>query len=75
MLDLTLNVGPYSVKEAYTAVGPSRFTIGTDGPFDLSEIKDPIVRALTGDDQEAYELIMGGNIAKYLGIPKIKLED
>ena len=75
MLDRTLNVGPYSVKEAYAAVGPSRFTIGTDGPFDLSEIKDPIVRALTGDDQEAYELIMGGNIAKYLGIPKIKLED
>ncbi len=73
MLDLTLNVGPYSVKEAYKACGPTRFTIGTDGPFDLAEIKYPIVRALTGDDQEAYELIMGGNIAKYMGIPKIDL--
>lgn len=75
LLDLTLNVGPYSVKEAYKACGPSKFTIGTDGPFDLAEIKDPIVRALTGDDQEAYQLIMGGNLAKYLGIPKIPVEE
>ncbi len=74
MLDLTLNVGPYSVKDAYKACGPSKFTIGTDGPFDLAEIKDPIVRALTGDDEEAYQLIMGGNIAKYLDIPKIPVE-
>ena len=73
MLDLTLNVGPYSVKDAYKARGPTKFTIGTDGPFDLSEIKDPIVRTLTGDDDEAYELIMGGNIAKYMGIPKIDI--
>lgn len=73
MLDLTLNVGPYSVQEAYDACGAGKFTIGTDGPFDLVEIKDPIVRALTGDDQEAYELIMGGNLAKYLGIPKIDI--
>ncbi len=75
MLDLTLNVGPYSVAEAYKECGPSRFSIGTDGPFDLVEIKDPIVRALTGDDEEAYQLIMGGNIAKYLGIPKIQYEE
>lgn len=73
MLDLTLNVGPYSVKEAYDACGPTKFTIGTDGPFDLVEIKDPIVRALTGNDDEAYELIMGGNLAKYLGIPKVPI--
>lgn len=74
MLDLTLNVGPYSVKEAFNICGASRFTIGADGPFDLVAIKDPIVRALTGDDDDAYELIMGGNLAKYLGIPKIKLD-
>ena len=73
MLDLTLNVGPYSVQEAYNACGPQRFTIGADGPFDLVEIKAPIVRALTGDDDEAFELIMGGNLAKYLGIPKIQI--
>ena len=70
-LDLTLNVGPYSVQEAYNVCGPSKFTIGTDGPFDLYEIKEPIVRALTGNDEDAYELIMGGNLAQYLGIPKI----
>jgi len=72
MLDLTLNVGPYSVQEAYNVCGPSKFCIGADGPFDLVSIKEPIVRALTGDDDEAFELVMGGNLAKYLGLPKIK---
>ena len=73
LLDLTLTVGPYCVKEAFDVCGPSKFTIGTDGPFDLPQIKDPIVRALVGEDNEAWELIMGGNLAKYLGIPKIKI--
>jgi predicted TIM-barrel fold metal-dependent hydrolase len=74
MLDLTLTVGPYCVKEAYDACGATKFTIGTDGPFDLPQIKEPIVRALVGDDDEAWQLIMGGNLAKYLGIPKIKVK-
>lgn len=34
-----------------------------------------IVRDLVGDgDEEAVEMVMGGNMAKYLGIPKIRYE-
>ena len=51
-----------------------RFCIGTDGPFDLATTKELVVRDLVGDNEEDVQLIMGGNLAKYLGIPKIKTE-
>lgn len=74
-LDLTLNVTPVTLKEAFLQEGPGKFTIGTDGPFDLASTKELIVRDLVGDDEEAVQLIMGGNMAKYLGISKIKQKD
>ncbi|WP_138263176.1 amidohydrolase family protein [[Clostridium] hylemonae] len=75
-LDLTLNVTPTTLKPTYEKEGAGKFVIGTDGPFDLATTKRLIVRDLTGeDDEEAVELVMGGNMAEYLGIPKIKYEE
>lgn len=73
-LDLTLNMTPTTLKGAYLREGAGKFTIGTDGPFDLATTKEMIVRDLVGDSEEEVQLVMGGNLAKYLGIPKIKQE-
>ena len=63
------------MKPAFEKEGAEKFVIGTDGPFDLATTKRMIVRDLVGDgDEEAVEMVMGGNMAKYLGIPKIRYE-
>lgn len=72
MVDLTLNVTPTTLRQLYLNEGAGRFCIGTDGPFDLATTKELVVRDLVGDNEEDVQLIMGGNLAKYLGIPKIK---
>lgn len=74
MVDLTLNVTPTTLRQLYLNEGAGRFCIGTDGPFDLATTKELVVRDLVGDNEEDVQLIMGGNLAKYLGIPKIKTE-
>lgn len=75
LLDLTLNVTPTTLKPTYLKEGAKKFVIGTDGPFDLASTKRLIVRDLIGDNKEEEDLIMGGNLAKYLGIPKIPCEE
>ena len=72
LLDLTGNLGPYSVSEAYRQCGAGKFTIGTDGPLGIPGIKDKILDVFV-DNEEDRELILGGNIAKLLGIEKIEV--
>ncbi len=51
--------------------GAQRFTAGSDGPFASSLVKMAIVEDVANSEEEK-ELILGGNLAKYLGIPKIE---
>ena len=71
LLDLTGNLGPYSVVEAYRQCGAGKFTIGTDGPLGIPQIKEKILDVFV-DNEEDRELILGGNIARILGIEKIE---
>jgi predicted TIM-barrel fold metal-dependent hydrolase len=70
MFDLTTCSQKSIVLEAYEQCGAGRFTAGTDGPFATPTVKDAIVDDLTVNDGER-QLILGGNLAKYLGIAKI----
>jgi hypothetical protein len=56
-------------KEAIDEVGPERFSIGTDGPFDTFALKKTILHQLFPYPKDQ-ELVEGGNIAKWIGIPK-----
>ena len=71
MFDLTTCAQKSVVLEAYEKYGVQRFTAGSDGPFASSSVKMAIVADLVNDDEEE-ELVLGGNLAKYLGIPKIE---
>ena len=73
LLDLTGKLGPYSVVEAYRQCGAGKFTIGTDGPLGIPQIKEKILDVFV-DNEEDRELILGGNIARILGIEKIEDE-
>jgi hypothetical protein len=71
MFDLTTCPQKSVVYEAYEKVGARRFTAGSDAPFASPVIKEAIVRDLARNEEEV-ELILGGNIAQYLGIPPIE---
>lgn len=73
LLDLTGNLGPYSVIDAYRQCGASKFTIGTDGPLGVPAIKEKILDVFVGDNDEDRQLILGGNLAQRLGIGKIRV--
>ncbi len=73
LLDLTGNLGPYSVVDAYRQCGASKFTIGTDGPLGIPAIKEKILDVFVGDNEEDRQLILGGNLAQRLGLNKIKV--
>lgn len=73
LLDLTGNLGPYSVMEAYRRCGASKFTIGTDGPLGNPKIKEKILDVFAGSNEEDRQLILGGNLARRLGIGKLKV--
>ena len=73
LLDLTGNLGPYSVVDAYRQCGAKKFTIGTDGPLGIPQIIEKILDVFV-DNEEDRELILGGNIAKLLGIKKIEVK-
>lgn len=70
MFDLTTCCQKSVVLPAYKKYGPERFTAGTDGPFASASIKMAIINDIFKDPREK-ELVLGGNLAKYLGIPKI----
>ncbi len=67
MLDLTTMAYGQSMREVYLKYGASKFCAGSDGPFASVQVKDAIVRSITGDEEEQ-RMILGGNLAKYLGI-------
>ena len=73
MFDLTTCAQKSVVLEAFEKSGAKRFTAGTDGPFATPTVKDAIVEDLTKDEEEK-QLILGGNLAKYFGIPKVPIE-
>ena len=71
MFDLATCSQKSIILEAYEQNGAQRFTAGTDAPFATPTVKDAIVEDLTNDKEEQ-QLILGGNLAKYLGLPKIE---
>lgn len=71
MFDLTTCAQKSVVLEAYEKYGAQRFTAGTDGPFASPSVKMAIVEDVANSEEEK-ELILGGNLARYLGIPKNK---
>ncbi len=74
MFDLTTCSQKSIILGAYEKYGAKRFTAGSDAPFATPTIKEAIVKDLT-EDKEEQELILGGNLAKYLGIKKQKFND
>jgi predicted TIM-barrel fold metal-dependent hydrolase len=59
-----------NVLKAIHALGPKRVAFGSDTPFNLMHVEVAAYRALLEDelDQDDIEAVMGGNIAKLLGI-------
>ena len=69
LLDLAISPLTNIAKEAVQLLGPKRFSIGTDGPFDTFALKKTILHQLFPDKIDQ-EMVEGGNIAKWIGIPK-----
>lgn len=71
LLDLTTCPQKSGVWTSYKQYGAAKFSVGTDGPFVGHHVRTQIVRDLTSDPEEQ-ALILGGNLAQRLGIPKIR---
>lgn len=56
-----------TVAEAYERYGVERFVAGSDGPLALPSVKHAIVQSIFRDPEEQ-ALVLGGNLAKRLGI-------
>ena len=69
MLDLTTSPQKMIHLGIYEQYGVERYTAGTDAPYASVSVKNAIVEDLCRNKEEE-ELVLGGNIAKYLGIPK-----
>lgn len=69
LMDLTISPLTNIAYEATEEVGPNRFAMGTDGPFDTFALKKTILHQLFKDPDDR-ELVEGGNIAKRIGLPK-----
>jgi predicted TIM-barrel fold metal-dependent hydrolase len=70
LLDMTTCPQKGVVWTSYKKYGADKFCVGTDGPFVGHHVRTSIVHDLTGDNYER-ELILGGNLAKRLNIPKL----
>ncbi|GBC75650.1 hypothetical protein HRbin06_00970 [archaeon HR06] len=66
-LDLTTCSQRQVVYSVYERYGAEKFTVGSDMPFATYEIARAIVYDIFKKDEER-ELVLGGNIAKYLGL-------
>jgi predicted TIM-barrel fold metal-dependent hydrolase len=73
MLDMAISPKVNILKELIDRYGVTRFTIGTDGPFDTFTLKMTILDEVCKSDEDR-ELILGGNLARYLGLPKIPVQ-
>ena len=71
LLDMTICPKTNIMRELYDSYGPARFSLGTDGPFNTLPLKKVILDEVVKDKYEQ-ELVLGGNLAQYLGIPKIE---
>lgn len=71
LLDLTTCSQKSVVIESYRRFGAEKFCVGTDGPFVGHYVARNIVYDLTEDPEER-ALILGGNLARILGIPNLK---
>jgi hypothetical protein len=72
LFDLTTCPQKSGVVGTYKKFGANKFSVGTDGPFVGHHVRTNIVYDLTQDPEER-ALILGGNVAQRLGLPKIKL--
>jgi predicted TIM-barrel fold metal-dependent hydrolase len=70
LIDLTTCPQKSVVMETYRRYGAKKFSVGTDGPFVGHFVARNIVEDLTENPEER-ALILGGNLAQILGIPKI----
>jgi len=71
MLDLTICTIKHVALGFCKKYGAHRVTVGTDGPFAAYSIKMRIIDDIFTNPEEK-QLVLGGNLAKYLGIPKIE---
>jgi len=71
LLDLTTCPQKSGVIGTYKRFGASKFSVGTDGPFVGLHMRTSIVEDLTSDPEEQ-ALILGGNLAQRLGLPKMR---
>lgn len=67
LFDLTACPEWATIAEAYERYGAERFVAGSDGPFALPSVKHAIVES-TFRDPEERALVLGGNLAKRLGV-------
>lgn len=70
VLDFTWVPAVGMLREAIRAVGANRISVGTDSPFSTYSLKHALVEEATEDEHER-QMILGGTIAKILGISKI----
>jgi len=68
LFDITTCPERATVAEAYDRYGATRFVAGTDGPFAYPAIKNSIVDTIFRTPEEK-ALVLGGNLAKLLGLP------
>lgn len=72
MIDLTTSPQKTVHSAIFEKYGAKRYTAGTDGPYASVSVKNAIVDDLCKNEGQK-ALVLGGNLAKYLDIPKIKL--
>lgn len=71
LLDLTTCSQKGTVWACYKKHGAEKFCVGTDGPFVGHHVRTNIVYDLTEDPEER-TLILGGNLARRLDLPKVR---
>ncbi len=70
-LDITTMPQKAVVYKAYERFGARKFCIGTDGPYSDNRLKMAIVDDFAENEEEK-EIILGGNLAQVLRIPRIE---
>lgn len=70
LMDLTISPLTNIIFENAKKLGPQKFSIGTDGPFDTFNLKKIILNQVFSNHEDQ-ELVEGGNIAKWIGIQKV----
>lgn len=73
-LDVTLCGAILPLIPSWEKYGPTRFVAGSDMVFASYRVMRAIVDDLCSNPEEK-ALVMGGNMARFLGIPKIKVVD